>query len=295
MPGFFYGSLYYFALPSLFTPKPMIMRKILLLLIPVLSLFKSGLSQSFKGSYNFQKAVYPTAAVQVPYDEDRVTDAIKDYMLRKGYKDSHYKDFLVFRSVPLDASGTQADLYFNISRKSRSEKDITIVNLLPVKKGETLTPAAEGDSSYIGLSQAFIDTMIRQIHSYSLNQEIIEAQKNLDKTSSKLTDLKNDSGDIAKKIRSYEADLEKNKNDQASQTKVISSTATGDQDALSKAHKKMDKLLDNQADYEKKLRNYKADLEQNTKDRQTQQALYEKESEVLAALKQRYQNVGTTK
>ena len=49
----------------------------------------------------------------------------------------------------------------------------------------------------------------------------------------------------------------------------------------------MDKLLDNQADYEKKIRNYKADLEENTKDRATQQSLYDKQSQALEALKQR--------
>ncbi|HEX3079786.1 MAG TPA: hypothetical protein VHQ04_04955, partial [Puia sp.] len=114
-------------------------------------------------------------------------------------------------------------------------------------------------------------------------------QKALDKTGAKLISLKNDSGDIAKKIRSYEADLAENKNDQAKQTTVINNTATGDQDALAKAHKKMNKLLDNQADYEKKLRNYKADLENNTKDRATQQSLYEKESQSLEALKQRHE------
>jgi hypothetical protein len=51
----------------------------------------------------------------------------------------------------------------------------------------------------------------------------------------------------------------------------------------------MDKLLDNQADYEKKLRNYKADLDNNTKDRETQQSLFDRESQSLEALKQRHQ------
>jgi hypothetical protein len=51
----------------------------------------------------------------------------------------------------------------------------------------------------------------------------------------------------------------------------------------------MDKLLDNQADYEKKIRNYKADLDTNAKDRATQQSLFDKESQSLEALKQRHE------
>jgi hypothetical protein len=265
------------------------MRSLSVLLVVTFFLLTSLNAQSYKNTYTFQKTPYTVASVQVPYDEDVVTEAVKDYMTGKGYKDSHFKDFIVFRSVSLDnGPAGLTDAYFNVNRKSRSEKDITIVSLLPVKKGETLAPAAVEDSSYISSSMIFLDSMIHHIHHYSLTQQIQAAQKVLDKTKAKMISLKNDSGDIAKKIRSYEGELIQNKNDQAKQTQVINSTATGDQDALAKAHKKMDKLLDNQADYEKKLRNYKADLESNTKDRETQQTLFEKESQSLEALKQRH-------
>ena len=256
------------------------------------SLFFSGSlnAQSYRTTYTFQKNAYSAAAVQVPYEENVVTEAVKDYMTGKGYKDAHYKDFVIFRSVPLENGSTAfSDAYFNISRKSHAEKDITIITLIPVKKEATLAPATEEDSSYITRSMVFLDSMLHQIHHYSLTQQIQIQQKTLDKTGAKLISLKNDSGDIAKKIRSYEGDLAQNKNDQAKQTTVINNTATGDQDALGKAHKKMDKLLDNQADYEKKIRNYKADLETNTKDRATQQSLYDKESQSLEALKQRHE------
>jgi hypothetical protein len=263
------------------------------LLFPAILLFTGSISgQSYKTTFTFQKSSYSAAAIQVPYEEDVVTKAVKDYMTGKGYKDARYKDFIIFRSVPLEnGSSTYSDAYFNIDKKSRSEKDITIVTLIPVKKEATLSPATVEDSSYISKSVVFLDSMASQIRNYSLTQQIQDQQKALDKTNAKLISLKNDSGDIAKKIRGYEGDLEQNKIDQAKQTSLISTTATGDQDALAKAHKKMDKLLDNQADYEKKIRNYKADLENNTKDRATQQSLYDKQSQSLDALKQRLATV----
>lgn len=266
------------------------MRTLLLCILTCLLFSGFTIAQAYKTTYTFQKNSYGAAAVQVPYDENVVTEAVKDYMTGKGYKDAHYKDFMIFRSVPLEnGSGSYSDAYFNIIKKSRSEKDITIITLIPVKKEATLAPATEEDSSYIQKSVVFLDSMMHQIHHYSLTQQIQIQQKALDKTNAKLVSLKNDSGDIAKKIRSYESQLADNKTDQAKQTALISSTATGDQDALAKAHKKMDKLLDNQADYEKKLRNYKADLDNNTKDRATQQGLSEKESQALDALKQRHE------
>jgi hypothetical protein len=249
---------------------------------------KAQSSQSYKTTLVFQKATYTVAAIQVPFEEDVVSDAIKDYMLANGYKDAHYKDFLVFRSVPLEnGNASTTDAYFNINRKSRSEKDITTIQLLPVKKGETLSPASAEDSSYIRISMVYLDSLTTRVYRYSLDQSIKEQQKTLDKAEAKMLSLKNDSGDIAKKIRNYESELADNKTDQTKQTQVINNTSTGDQDALSKAHKKMDKLLNNQADYEKKIRNYKSDLEDITKERVAQQSLYDKTSQALEALKQR--------
>jgi hypothetical protein len=266
------------------------MRNLPVLFVVFFFCFTSLNAQSYRTTYTFQKNAYGAAAVQVPYEENVVTEAVKDYMTGKGYKDAHFKDFVIFRSVPFDNSSTiYSDAYFNISTKSHSEKDITIITLIPVKKEATLSPATEEDSSYISKSMGFLDSMLHHIHHYSLTQQIQIQQKALDKTNAKLISLKNDSGDIAKKIRNYEGELTQNKTDQAKQTTVINNTATGDQDALAKAHKKMDKLLDNQADYEKKLRNYKADLDTNSKDRATLQSLFEKESQSLEALKQRHQ------
>ena len=265
------------------------MRNILNILLPVLSMMNIVNGQSYKSSYLFQKNNYPVAAIQVPFGEDVVTDAVKDYMNSKGYKDAHYKDFIVFRDVPIqEGSPVLSDAYFSINKKSHSEKDVTIISLLPVKKGETLTPLSE-DSAAMNSSLAYLDSLVNRVHRYSIQQLIQAQQKTLDKTKSKMLSLKNDSGDIAKKIRSYESDLVENKNDQAKQTQVINNTPSGDQEALTKAHKKMDKLMDNQADYEKKLRNYKSALEDNTKEREAQQSLLDKTSQSLSALKERHE------
>jgi hypothetical protein len=268
------------------------MRNRLLFSLPALFVLSTINAQSYKSSLTFQKNLYPVAAIQVPYDEDVVADAVKEYMTGRGFKDAHFKDFMIFRSVPLDnSSAAYSDAYFNITRKSRSEKDITIVSLLPVKKGETLLPSNAEDSSFIRFSMIYLDSMRYNILSYSLKQQIQAQQKLVDKIKSKMLDLKNDSGDIAKKIRSYESDLQQNKKDQEKQTREISRMSTGDESGLAKAHKKMDKLMDNQTDYEKKLRNYKADLGKNTQDHATEQSIFETANGQLEALKKRLENL----
>ncbi len=269
------------------------MRKFLQLYVCSLCVLATLKAQSYKTSLTFQKNTYAVAAIQVTLEEGVVTDAIKDYMSRKGFKDTHLKDFLIFRSVPMDGNpSVVTDAYFTIEKKSHSEKDITNITLLPVKKGETISPAAVEDSSTLNSSMVFLDTLKHYILSYSLKQDIKAQQKVVDKIKSNILSLKNDSGDIAKKIRGYQSDLMENKNEQDKETRELSLIATGDQAALSKAHNKMDKLLNNQADYEKKLRNAQAALEKNTQDRATQQTMYEKEAQALEALKKRHQDLG---
>ncbi len=269
------------------------MRKFLpaLLLMIFISTFLNA--QSYKGSLTFQKNIYSVAAIQVTLEEGVVNDAVKDYMSRKGFKDSHFKDFIVFRSVPLDSgSSVVADTYFTIEKKSHAEKDLTTISLLPVKKGEVISPSTVVDSAFMKCSLVYLDSLKHYVLSYSLKQDIKTQQKAVDRIKSNLLALKNDSGDIAKKIRGYQSDLVQNKNDQDKQTRELSLIATGDQAALSKAHNKMDKLMNNQTDYEKKLRNAQAALEKNTQDRSTQQGLLEKETQALDALKKRHQDLG---
>ena len=270
------------------------MLKFLLLSVSSIFVFTTLNAQSYKSSLSFQQNLYTVAAIQVPVEEGVATDAIKDYMSRKGFKDSHLKDFIVFRSILLDStSGLISDAYFTIERKSHSEKDITNISLLPIKKGETISLATVDDSS-LKSSLVYLDSLKHYVLSYSLKHDIKDQQKAVDKIKSNMVSLKNDSGDIAKKIRGYESDLQENKIDQDKETRALSLIATGDQAALTKAHNKMDKLMNNQTDYEKKLRNAKAALEKNTQDRATQQGLYEKETQAMEALKKRFQDLGIT-
>jgi len=268
------------------------MRKNLLVISTLFFFCLAGKSQAYKSSLVFQKNPYAVASIQVAYEEEVVTDAIKVYMSERGFKEAHYKDFIVFRSVPIDnSSAVYSDAYFNITRKSRSEKDMTIVSLLPVKREATLSPSTVEDSSFTRLAVIYLDSMRYNILSYSLKQQIQAQEKTLDKTKAKMISLKNDSGDIAKKIRNYESDLQENKADQEKLNREISSISSSDQASLSKARHKMDKLLDNQTDYEKKIRNYKADLDDNTKQREAMQSSIDSETQALYALKQRLQNL----
>jgi hypothetical protein len=265
------------------------MRKVLLSSVLSGLLFSALSAQSYNSSISFQKNQYTVAAVQIPADEDVVSAAVKDYMSRKGFRSAGYKDFLVFRSVPLDSDRNDlSDAYFSIGRKSRAEKDLTVVNLLPVKRDQTLLPA-NVDSSMFSSALAYLNDLKPYVVHYSIVQQIQAQQETVTKVETRIRKLKNDSLDIVSKIRSYESSLRENKDAQDKQATELQNISSGDHTALSKAHKKMDKLQDRQNDYEKKLRNAQGDADQNRRDLTEQQGRLDKESQVLDSLKKQEQ------
>ena len=56
----------------------------------------------------------------------------------------------------------------------------------------------------------------------------------------------------------------------------------------------MDKLMNKQTDYEKRLRNARQDLDKTLSALRDQQSLSEKETQALEAIKLRQQNLGIT-
>ncbi|HVY76416.1 MAG TPA: hypothetical protein VG890_16415 [Puia sp.] len=269
------------------------MRRLYLVLFTV-SLTVSAIAQSYPSSMTFQKNKYSVATIQVPFEAYLVNDGVKDYMSRKGLKSTGYKGFTVYRSVPFDSTGqVLGDAYFNIESKSRSEKDITYINLIPVKKDQPLLPANVDDSAGMNRALSFLNRVKPYLINYAYEQQIHDQEEAVAKTQSKLSRLKNDSGDIASKIRNYQNNLKDNKNDQDQATRDIQN-AGSDPAALSKANKKMSKLQDRQNDYEKRLRNAQTDADENRKDLSDQQSLLQKQSQTLDALKQKQQSASAS-
>jgi len=125
-----------------------------------LSIFSAGAlsAQSYEGKIDYQKTQQPVAMIQLPHSKGDVEDALKVYMAKKGAKSSGMKGFTVFRSVHLnDSDSSISDLYFMTGAKSRQEKDITVLTLLPVKKNQDILTRTPGDDALIASARSFLD------------------------------------------------------------------------------------------------------------------------------------------
>jgi hypothetical protein len=242
--------------------------------------------QAYDAKVDYQKGQQSVAAIDVPYSEDIVETAIKNYMSGKGVKGSSLHGFTVYRGAKLDESGTDVnDLHFKVEKKSRA-KSTTVIYLLVANPSEDPATRAQGDVP-LDKAKTFLNNFVPAVEAGNLEAQIKEQEDVVKKAQKKKNNLADDQSSLEKKIRNLQSDLEQNKKDQLLQSQAVQANINGDADALKKAQKKMNHLIDDQGSMQKKLRNDQSDLDQNKKDQQTQQTERDKQQQALDSMKAR--------
>ncbi len=242
---------------------------------------------AYEGRIEYQKTQQPVAIIELPYSQDVVDKGIKDYMGKRGYKSSSTKGFDVFRSAKFDDNSESNDLYFKTDRKSRKEKDVTVITLLPAKPNQDILTRI-GDSSVndkIAAAKSFLDNLVPYLDAHNTDVQVNTQQEALKKAQKNLTGLQDDQLSLEKKQRNLIADQAQNKTDILKQTQDITNTVTSDDNVKNKAQKKMNKLLDEQDNLNKKLRKVQSELDQNKIDQDKQTQEVQKQQQILDAFK----------
>lgn len=243
-------------------------------------------SQAIESSVMVKKTQQPAAQINVSSNPDVAEDAIKEYMEKRSAKSTSYKGYFVFQSCKLDStSDALSDLYFRVEKKGSDENEVSTVTLFPTKKDEDPLKHSPSDHSDIEAAKAFLNNMAPFIEARYISVQADNQDKVVEKAKKRMSDLRDDSTDLEKKIRDVNADLAQNKNDQEKQNLDIQSKANLDFDTRQKAQKKMNKLIDTEADLQKKLRKAQGDLDDTKQDMLKQQKVVDKEQQTLADIK----------
>jgi hypothetical protein len=138
-----------------------------------------ALPQAQDGSIKFQKKMQPAAVIELAYPADVITAALNDVLSKKGRsKVNDLKGFTTYRNTQqLQGDSANADLYFKIERKSRSEKQLSVVYLLLTAPVET--SAASANLHYLNMEQAkrYLNELLPAIEAYDLELKIKEQNK----------------------------------------------------------------------------------------------------------------------
>ena len=146
--------------------------KQIIIAIGALMMTLTTMAQATEGTVEYQKKQQSAAVLELPYPPDVVTSALNEFLSKKGKsKATDLKGFTTYRNTDqLSGDSANADLYFKIERKSRKEKQTTVVSLL-------LTPfigtAPDSGINYLTMEQAksYLDQLIPTIEGYNLEQK----------------------------------------------------------------------------------------------------------------------------
>jgi len=140
---------------------------------------------------------------------------------------------LVYRNTRLknlDPNEPQ-DVFFKIDRKSRKEKDKSIVTMITAKSGTIPEEKVKGAKTVATIepsanSVAFLNSFQSNINLSAYNLAVSNQQDVVDKSEKKLKNLQDDQSKMEKKIKNLQDDLSKNKKDQQNQTEEIAKQKT---------------------------------------------------------------------
>lgn len=194
------------------------------LFVSVLALAQAPMKTTVE--YNGQK--YSCYIIEYNLPSDEAEDVIKNKLKSEGYNASKSKGFLVYRNVRFKDlnTGEPQDVFFKIDRKSRKEKDKSLVTMIAAKAGEIPEDKVKGAKIVADIttpenSVDFLNSFQGSVDLQAYNLAVAAQTDEVAKAEKKLKSLQDAQVKLEKKIKDYQDDLEVNKKDQEKQTDEI--------------------------------------------------------------------------
>jgi len=198
------------------------MKKIMLILF-IVSISILSNAQAYEGAVEYQKQLQTAAVIDLPYPPSVVNAAMDSYLSKKGKsKGNDIKGFTTYRNTqPLQSDSVNADLYFKTERKSRKEKEVTVVSLLLTPAGDVQTNTS--NLHYLTMNDAkdYLNGLALTVEAYNLELSIKDQNHAVIIAEAKYKILTSEGADLEKKRTSIEKKIADNKNDQQQQLKEI--------------------------------------------------------------------------
>lgn len=191
------------------------MKNFKLLLLFILSV-QLSFAQVYEGKIEYNKTSQAAVIAEYNYPEATVEKTLRDKLERMGYKVKSSKGYLIISNAEISSISSKSMEYaFKIERKSKKEKDATIVTL--VINDNNVNATADNSSR----AKKFLTDLSPDIDVVNTDNIVNEQYDALVKSQKKLKNLKDDQMNIEKKIRNLEDDLKQNAKEQEDQEKKI--------------------------------------------------------------------------
>lgn len=162
------------------------------------------------------------AVIELPYPVEEVENAIAEHFSQKGGKGDKSKGFQIFRSMKLKDEDVELnDLHFKVERKSRKEKDISVVYLLVGRPSENVGVRSAIDRHKIEEAKAFLNQLTPSVEGHHLDVQIKDQEEVMKKATKKNLALIDEQRELEEKIKTLQQKLEQNRIDQQKQSEEL--------------------------------------------------------------------------
>jgi len=190
------------------------MKKMLLSAI-ILFVTVTVFAQARTATADYNKTTQPAVEIEIPFEEKTVMKSLVEKMEKKGYKGKENKGYMVFKGVTMSELGSGTyDLYFKAERKSRKEKDVTILTMLVSSGYEKFISEADNADLHNSM-KGFVNTHTEHATAYDLELQVKEQQEATDKSVKKYNNSVEDGQDLVKKKEKLEKEIADNIQKQA--------------------------------------------------------------------------------
>lgn len=198
------------------------MKKLLLFSVVLLgSLLASAQPTPSEARVKFIDKEKRAASFEVPYSSEIVEKAIEDRMARKGSRPESVRGYTLYRGVKLhDGSSERADFYFKVDRKSRRDKNSSMVYVFAVNPNDN-AHSAETTDTHVEASKEFLGTLIPAIEAKDVDNNIASQSNEISVAEKKLKKLQDDYAELEKKMKALTDKMDENKRNQDLQTAEI--------------------------------------------------------------------------
>ncbi len=173
-------------------------------------------AQAYDGQTDYNKKTQPAIIGEYKYPEETVEKTLKEKLEHMGFKVKSSKGFLTVTNAIISSISTAPmDYTFKVDRKSKKEKDITVVTMIMNVNDASTT--AENSTK----GKTFLNEMAPAIDGLNNDNMVNEQYKALTKEQKKLKKLQDEQTSLEKKIRNLQDDLKTNTKDQADQQKEL--------------------------------------------------------------------------
>lgn len=192
------------------------MKKIISVLL-ISCAVKFSVAQSYYTMVQYNKKDVPAVVCEMPFEESSTKDAIDKYFEKLGYKGKKTKDFLMYSGMIIPAiDSLPHDVYVMVDRKSRQEKNISVVTFL-IGNGFDSFADDVNAPNIISNTKIYIANLREVVAAYDLELQIAAQEDLVKKNEKKMTNLTEDLSSLQKKKKKIEEEIIQNGIDQNAQ------------------------------------------------------------------------------